>query len=136
MLPQNKNNYFFLCDTLAQFDRLGTANNHHRNQCAVLLTFVCCLRFHLCAKVDCASVTSSTHKRVAPPTVYRALDFLLEQGFNHQIKSLNAFLGCPTPHLPHKHQSHEIGQTIINFIKCMSHPETHSRHLSNRPQYP
>lgn len=32
--------------------------------------------------------------RVAPPTVYRALDFLLEHGFIHRIDSLNAFVGC------------------------------------------
>jgi len=30
----------------------------------------------------------------APPTVYRALDFLLEQGLIHKVERLNAFLGC------------------------------------------
>ncbi|MFD0386698.1 transcriptional repressor [Tistrella bauzanensis] len=30
----------------------------------------------------------------APPTVYRALDFLLEQGLVHRIESMNAFVGC------------------------------------------
>lgn len=29
-----------------------------------------------------------------PATIYRALDFLLEQGFIHRIESLNAFIGC------------------------------------------
>jgi Fur family transcriptional regulator, zinc uptake regulator len=29
-----------------------------------------------------------------PATVYRALDFLLEQGLIHRIESLNAFIGC------------------------------------------
>lgn len=29
-----------------------------------------------------------------PATIYRALDFLLEQGFIHRIESLNAFVGC------------------------------------------
>jgi Fur family zinc uptake transcriptional regulator len=29
-----------------------------------------------------------------PATVYRALDFLLEQGFIHRVESLNAFIGC------------------------------------------
>ena len=32
--------------------------------------------------------------RAAPPTVYRALDFLLELGLIHRIESLNAFVGC------------------------------------------
>jgi len=33
-------------------------------------------------------------KPVAPPTVYRALEFLAEQGFVHRINSLNAFVAC------------------------------------------
>lgn len=32
-----------------------------------------------------------------PPTIYRALDFLLEQGLVHRIESLNAYIGCPSP---------------------------------------
>lgn len=30
----------------------------------------------------------------APPTVYRALDFLLEQGLIHKLERRNAFLAC------------------------------------------
>lgn len=30
----------------------------------------------------------------APPTVYRALDFLVEQGLIHKVERLNAFIGC------------------------------------------
>jgi Fur family zinc uptake transcriptional regulator len=30
-----------------------------------------------------------------PPTVYRALDFLMAQGLVHRVDSLNAFVGCP-----------------------------------------
>jgi Fur family zinc uptake transcriptional regulator len=29
-----------------------------------------------------------------PPTVYRALDFLLAQGLIHRVERLNAFVGC------------------------------------------
>ncbi len=29
-----------------------------------------------------------------PPTVYRALDFLLSQGLIHRVERLNAFVGC------------------------------------------
>ncbi len=31
---------------------------------------------------------------VAPPTVYRALDFLQEYGLVHRLASLNAYIGC------------------------------------------
>ncbi|GAA0396508.1 Fur family transcriptional regulator [Cocleimonas flava] len=34
-----------------------------------------------------------------PPTVYRALDFLLQNGLVHRINSLNAFVGCSHPGL-------------------------------------
>lgn len=36
-------------------------------------------------------------KPVAPPTVYRALDFLIEQGLVHRLASLNAYIGCNHP---------------------------------------
>jgi len=39
--------------------------------------------------------------KVAPPAVYRALDFLIGQGLAHRIDSLNAFVGCPTPERAH-----------------------------------
>ncbi len=35
--------------------------------------------------------------RGAPPTVYRALEFLLAQGLIHRIESLNAYVGCVHP---------------------------------------
>jgi Fur family transcriptional regulator, zinc uptake regulator len=37
----------------------------------------------------------------APPTVYRALDFLLEQGLIHRLASLNVFTGCCQPDRRH-----------------------------------
>jgi Fur family zinc uptake transcriptional regulator len=37
----------------------------------------------------------------APPTVYRALDFLQEAGLVHRIESLSAFVGCGDPASPH-----------------------------------
>ncbi|HVZ90811.1 MAG TPA: Fur family transcriptional regulator [Rhizomicrobium sp.] len=38
----------------------------------------------------------------APPTVYRALDFLTAQGFVHRIDSLNAFAACFAPDRAHR----------------------------------
>lgn len=37
----------------------------------------------------------------APPTVYRALDFLIDQGLVHRLERLNAFVGCPRPDSSH-----------------------------------
>lgn len=47
-------------------------------------------------------------RRVAPPTVYRALDFLLEQGLVHRINLLNAYIGC----------SHPVSTQAHNFLIC------------------
>ncbi|MEK1907176.1 MAG: Fur family transcriptional regulator [Pseudomonas sp.] len=43
-------------------------------------------------------------RRAAPPTVYRALDFLLENGLVHRIASLNSFIGCIHPGELHQGQ--------------------------------
>jgi len=60
------------------------------------------------ALIDLLANESTRH--IAPPTVYRALEFLLEQGFIHRIKSLSAFVGCSSS--PHEQQSH--------FLVCRS----------------
>lgn len=47
---------------------------------------------------------AASGRRPAPPTVYRALEFLLEHGLVHRINSLNAFVGCADPR--HAHAGH------------------------------
>lgn len=37
-----------------------------------------------------------------PPIAYRALDFLVENGFAHRIESLNAFVACACPEDAHR----------------------------------
>jgi Fur family zinc uptake transcriptional regulator len=36
----------------------------------------------------------SVHPKIAPPTVYRALAGLIEQGRVHRLESLNAYIAC------------------------------------------
>jgi Fur family zinc uptake transcriptional regulator len=40
-------------------------------------------------------------RSAAPPTVYRALDFLLEQGLVHRLATNNTYLACAHPQQPH-----------------------------------
>lgn len=47
---------------------------------------------------------SQERETAAPPTVYRALDFLLQHGLIHRIESLNAFVGCCSPSGQHHGQ--------------------------------
>ena len=41
--------------------------------------------------------TSGKTQAVAPPIVYRALEFLLSEGLVHRIESKNAFISCDHP---------------------------------------
>lgn len=40
-------------------------------------------------------------KNVAPPTVYRSLEFLLSEGLIHQLTSINAYVRCCHPRAQH-----------------------------------
>ena len=42
--------------------------------------------------------------KAVPPTVYRALDFLLEHGLVHRLERLNAYVGCTHTEGPHAAQ--------------------------------
>ncbi|MCA0973633.1 transcriptional repressor [Halomonas denitrificans] len=44
------------------------------------------------------------HAAARPPTVYRALEFLIEQGLVHRIESSNAYVACPCPEHAHRFQ--------------------------------
>ncbi len=50
-------------------------------------------------------------KRLAPISVYRALDFLLENGLVHRLSSKNAYLACG-----HHHAAHDA----LVFLICDS----------------
>lgn len=59
------------------------------------------------------ALAEGEQKRVAPPTVYRALDFLLELGLIHRINSLNAYIGCQDP--SHEHHCYFLICTSCNL---------------------
>lgn len=52
------------------------------------------------------NVEESTHghKLLAPPTIYRALEFLMAQGLIHRLATLNAYIGCASPEHAHDAQ--------------------------------
>lgn len=53
---------------------------------------------------DILEALAEEGRRPAPPTVYRALDFLMDAGLVHRLDSLNAFVGCADPEHPHAGQ--------------------------------
>jgi Fur family zinc uptake transcriptional regulator len=56
-------------------------------------------------------VAAATGKRPAPVTIYRALDFLLENSLVHRLASRNAYLACG-----HGHRLHDL----VVFLICES----------------
>jgi Fur family zinc uptake transcriptional regulator len=58
---------------------------------------------HEAAKAyDLLEQLKSSDPGAKPTTIYRALDFLREQGFIHRVESLNAFIGCSD--VEHQHE--------------------------------
>ena len=53
-----------------------------------------------------------------PPTVYRALDFLMTSGLVHKVEALNAFVGCT-------HAHDEGGAELFICSDCGSVEERH-----------
>ncbi|MEQ1622968.1 MAG: transcriptional repressor [Methylococcales bacterium] len=43
---------------------------------------------------DLLDLIKPLQQAAKPATIYRALDFLIEQGLIHRVESLNAFVGC------------------------------------------
>ncbi|MEZ7503095.1 transcriptional repressor [Psychrobacter sp. Arc29] len=51
--------------------------------------------------VEKPSTKKRAPKNVAPPTVYRSLEFLLSEGLIHQLTSINAYVPCCHPRAQH-----------------------------------
>lgn len=55
----------------------------------------------LSATNESAKESEESVKNVAPPTVYRSLEFLLAEGLIHQLTSINAYVPCCHPRAQH-----------------------------------
>lgn len=49
-----------------------------------------------------ARLETRLNKKLAPPTVYRALDFLMEHGLIHRLETNNTYLTCDHPAEAHE----------------------------------
>jgi Fur family zinc uptake transcriptional regulator len=58
---------------------------------------------------DIIDLIARRKARPAPITVYRALEFLMKQGFVHRIESRNAYLACA--------HNHDNG-AVVAFLMC------------------
>jgi Fur family zinc uptake transcriptional regulator len=58
-----------------------------------------------------ADLAGKGHRKLAPITIYRALEFLMGEGLVHRLASRNAFVACP-----HRHGPDEL----VAFLICES----------------
>lgn len=58
-------------------------------------------------------LSEAQNRIVAPPTVYRTLDFLVDNGFVVKIESRQAYVACD--HLGHDHDHHGI---VLSCTRC------------------
>ncbi len=77
---------------------------------------------------DLAELLGPNGRRLAPITVYRALDFLMEQGLAHRLASQNAYVACP--------REHRSGEAVAFLIceRCGGVDELSSPELSETLQ--
>ena len=68
----------------------------------------------------------STRHSAVPPTIYRALEFLLENRLIHKIERLNAFVACVETH----HQHHHADAQFLICKQCGSVQEIEAPAIS------
>lgn len=87
-----------------------------------------------------AMLQLNSERPVAPPTVYRALDFLMQQGLIHRLSSINAYIPCCHPREGHQavflicqqcHQveessAHEVFSALIDIAQLGGFRPSHS----------
>lgn len=73
---------------------------------------------HIPAKAyDILNKLKSYNEPAKPPTVYRTLDFLIENGLVHKLNTINAYIGCSHP-LKHNECYFLICQSCEEVIEC------------------
>ncbi len=74
----------------------------------------------------------ASRAKAAPPTVYRALDFLLEQGLIHRLERLNAFMGCVEALEGHDHDhAHDHPHQFLICRGCGTTREISDHDVAN-----
>ena len=75
---------------------------------------------------DLLDLLKVSEPQAKPPTIYRALEFLLEQGFIHKVESSNSYIICP-----HFHDPEHISILLI-CDKCQQIIEKHSADIEQQ----
>lgn len=71
---------------------------------------------------DLLARVKEARSNATPPTVYRALDFLMEHGLVHKIGRINQFVAC-------RHDSHCLPSLFLLCPRCGKVTEMHDHRL-------
>lgn len=74
---------------------------------------------------DILAMLRTGRESAVPPTVYRALDFLVAEGFVHKVEALNAFIACDYSH-PHEADILLICEACQRVVEFDSHTFQHA----------
>lgn len=75
---------------------------------------------------DLLDLLKVSEPQAKPPTIYRALEFLLEQGFIHKVESSNSYIVCP------HFQDPEHISILFICDKCQQIIEQHSEQIEEQ----
>ncbi|MWN31489.1 MULTISPECIES: zinc uptake transcriptional repressor Zur [unclassified Gilliamella] len=75
---------------------------------------------------DLLDLLKASEPQAKPPTIYRALEFLLEQGFIHKVESSNSYIICP------HFQDPEHISILFICDKCQQIIEKHSEQIEEQ----
>lgn len=91
-----------MADTLAMAERLAGTRGEKLTALRRRVLEIVLASHKPVGAYDVLGAMARDGAKPAPPTVYRALDFLRAQGFVHRIDSLSAFVACFAPETAHR----------------------------------
>lgn len=74
---------------------------------------------------DLLDLLRASEPQAKPPTIYRALDFLLEQGFVHRVESTNSYVVC------HHFEQPSHTSAMLICVRCGSVAEQQAEGVEN-----
>jgi Fur family zinc uptake transcriptional regulator len=74
---------------------------------------------------DLLDALTAENPSARPPTIYRAIDFLLSNGLVHRIESLNAYVSCTCP-------EHVQAYQLLICKSCGDVQELHEENLDSQ----
>jgi len=100
--PHSHDHDVCMADTLAAAEQLATSRGEKLTRLRRRVLEIVLESHRPMGAYDVLGALAKDGTKPAPPTVYRALDFLRSQGFVHRIDSRNAFAACFAPDRPHR----------------------------------